>query len=206
MAVKRVNFGYQVAGETIARFHLSNAYVRVIVGPLGSGKTKACITECLRRMNAQDPDKNGRRKSRVLVTRPTYPELMSSTIPDWRTVFVPEMSNFTMSPIPRQEIRYKHKGADGQNDGTVVDVEVFFMAFDSADAAESLRSTEFTFAWMNEMRQFEKPVLDMITGRLRYAPNKLAANWMGVIGDTQPPDRDHWLYKMLEDERPPNVA
>ena len=203
--VKKSVIEYTPPGETIRQFHLSDKFVRVLIGPFGSGKTKSMLFEIWRRARMQAPH-NGRRKTRWLVARVTYPELLNSTVPDWRAMLGPEYGQFTQAPTPKHEIRVRYFGEDGKHDGTIIECDVFFMAFDGAGAAESLRSMEFTGAYLNEMAQFEKPVLDMITSRIRYAPLGSKPTWVGIWGHTNAPDQDHWLYKICEEERPPNWA
>lgn len=202
-----VSIDYRPPGETIRQFHLSNSYGRILIGPFGSGKTKSVLFEVWRRAIMQAPH-DKRRKTRALIARTTYPELVGSTIPDWRDMFNSQFGNFTQSPIPRHEIRVHYTDPlTGKRDGTVVELDVMFLAFDSGEAAESLRSTEFSFAVLNEMKQFEKPVLDMITSRLRYQPlGGGTPSFIGYWGDSNAPDVDHWLYKMCEEDRPENVA
>jgi hypothetical protein len=50
---------YQVAGPTLERFFACDDFVRMLVGPFGSGKTSACCAEAFRRCQAQAPDRNG---------------------------------------------------------------------------------------------------------------------------------------------------
>ena len=68
------------AEPTIARMHLSDAIVRYIEGPFGSGKTTGAIMELLRLSMEQQPDEHGVRYSRWAIIRNTYPELKSTTI------------------------------------------------------------------------------------------------------------------------------
>ena len=69
MASAAPTIDYQPQGATLKAFHESKKHVRVVVGPLGSGKTHACIMELLFQMLHQEPDGQGTRRSRIAVVR-----------------------------------------------------------------------------------------------------------------------------------------
>ncbi len=57
------------APKTCARFMVSEAALRLIAGPVGSGKTTACIFELFRRAAAQAPSLDGYRYTRFAICR-----------------------------------------------------------------------------------------------------------------------------------------
>jgi hypothetical protein len=63
---------------------VSDAFVRGIRGPLGSGKSTGCSVEILRRSQMQQPSPDGVRRTRWAVIRNSYPELKSTTIRTWQ--------------------------------------------------------------------------------------------------------------------------
>lgn len=85
-----------------------------------------------------------------------------------------------------------------------VDCEVLFLALDQPKDIKKLKSLELTGAWLNEASELPRWVLEMITGRVNRYPSKKDGgfSWSGVIMDTNPPDSDHWWYKLAEIERP----
>jgi hypothetical protein len=88
------------------------------------------------------------------------------------------------------------------------DFEATFMfrALDRPDDIKKLLSLELTGAWINEAREIPKAVLDMLQGRVGRFPSKRdgGPTWSGIIMDTNPPDSDHWWYRLFEEERPDN--
>ena len=48
-----------VTPPTIGDFMLDNSFVRLIMGPVGSGKSAGCFMELLRRARLQQPDREG---------------------------------------------------------------------------------------------------------------------------------------------------
>ncbi len=63
---------------------------------------------------------------------------------------------------------------------------------------------ELTGAWVNEAREIPKAVIDGLTGRVGRYPSMAmgGTEWSGIIADTNPPDTDHWWYKLAEEEHP----
>lgn len=57
------------AYPTTSKFHRSKAPFRGIRGPIGSGKTSACINDVMMLAHAQHPSKDGVRRSRVVIVR-----------------------------------------------------------------------------------------------------------------------------------------
>lgn len=198
----KVRLDYRPAGPTLAHFHRSDAFVRAVTGPLGSGKTTACAVEIWRRAIAQSADREGVRRSRWLVVRSTYPELETTTIKSWRALFDDRFGPMSWGhpPIHRLNARLA--------DGTRLDAEVIFMALDEPDGAEKIRGLELTGAWFNEVREIPKAIVDMATGRVGRYPARRdgGANWFGVIADTNMPDEDHWLYRFAEEAPPEGWA
>ena len=195
---ENVTIAYRPSGETLRRFHNSGAFMRVVIGPLGSGKTTACAMEVWRRMQEQAPDREGVRRSRWLGVRSTYPQLETTTIPEWRGLFDERFGRFSLSKPPSHRIRV------ALDDGTRVEAEMIFMALDEPDGADKLRGMQLTGIWFNELREIPRSVVAMGLGRTgRYPPRRQGgATWFGAIADTNPCDEDHWLYDVAEVRQP----
>ena len=193
-----MDINYEPVGGVITSFHQSDKPVRVLNGPLGSGKTTACLFEIMVKAMAQKPNKSGIRKTRWLVVRSTYPELQSTTIASWRQWFGPQMGNMKMAPPVEHNWRFNIA------DGTKVQSDIIFMALDGPDADAKIRGLEITGAWLNECREIPKPIWDMIDGRIGRYPSKRdgGPTWHGIIADTNPPDDESFLYNFAEVERP----
>ncbi|MDA1100429.1 MAG: TerL [Proteobacteria bacterium] len=197
-----IEYRYRPAGPTLARFHRRDSFVRILLGPLGSAKSTACCAEIWRRASQQAAGGDGIRRSRWLVVRNTYPELITTTIATWREMFGDGFGSFTWGHPPRHRIDV------ALDDGSRVRAEVIFMAMDSGDAAKKLLSLEITGLWLNELKELPKAVLDMGTGRVGRYPARRAGGpgWFGIICDSNMPDEDHWLYRLAEEDRPAGWA
>lgn len=193
-----ISLNYRPAGEVLRRFHLSDAFVRMLMGPLGSGKTTACCMEIYRRACEQAPDTQGVRKSRWVAIRSTYPELETTTMKSWQGIFDGRFGRMVHGHPPTHNLDFRLP------DRTRVEAEVIFLALDSPDAIKKILGIELTGAWGNEFRDFPKSVIDMLTGRVgRYpAMRDGGPTWHGIIGDTNAPDQDHWYYRLAEELHP----
>lgn len=190
---------YRAQGPTLKRFHRSDAFVQSIIGPLGSGKTQAVINKLILLMHNQPPMKDGVRRSRGCVARNTFPDLNSSTIPDWRALAdrIPG-STFTMGSPPTWKARYERL------DGTWVEAEVLFRSFDTPADQRKARGMQLTWLWCNEGAELNKSNVDLLISRVgRYPPKKQQPDAVNaVIMDSNAPDRDHWMAKLALDNKP----
>jgi hypothetical protein len=185
-----VQIDYNPAGPVADEFHRSNAFVRGLMGPVGSSKSSVCCMEMFTRACEQKPS-GGVRRTRWAVLRNTYPELKSTTIKTWVEWFPfcqmkwdAPISSIIDLPLP---------------DGTRVHMEVYFYALERPEDVDKLGSLEITGGWINEAREVAKPILDKLTERVgRYPPKRIGCTWRGVLLDTNPPDDDSWYYKLAE--------
>lgn len=189
---------YSPSGPTIKAFMESSAFVRGIMGPLGSGKSTACVLEILRRAQMQIPSPvDGVRRTRWAIIRNTYPELKTTTLKTWAQWCPTSYGKLNMdSPITH------HIRAQG------FELEVLFLALDRDEDVKKLLSLELTGAWINEAREIPKSIIDALTGRVgRYpAKNQGGASWSGIIMDTNPPDDQSFWYLFAEGETPKGWA
>src|ERR1700730_6059247 len=70
------------APPTCAAFMKSNSFGRLIAGPVGSGKTTACIFELFRRACEQRPAPDGYRYTRFAIVRQTLKQLKDTVLKD----------------------------------------------------------------------------------------------------------------------------
>lgn len=190
---------YKPPGANAVKFHGSDAFVRGLMGPVGSGKSSSCCVEIVARALRQKPSSDGIRRSRWLVIRNTYPELKSTTIKTWETWFPSNVAPIKWDTPITSTMKISDIG-----DGTSMELEVMFMALDRPTETGKLRSLELTGAWINEASEIPKEIFDMVTQRVGRFPSKLQGgpSWTGIIMDTNPCDDDHWYYKLAEEERP----
>ena len=188
---------------TLRKFTKSNKRIRGVMGPIGSGKSSACVMEIIKRAQQQAPGPDGVRYSKWLVVRNFFPQLRDTTIRtfhDWLPPFYFGQWKATEHNYIIDKITLP--------DGTKVHCEVLFRALDRPEQVGNLLSLELTGAWINEAREVPKAIVDLIDTRInRYPPkNKGGITWTGLWMDTNPPDSDSWWYRLFEKEKPDNAA
>jgi hypothetical protein len=187
---------------TLARFMESDAFMRFVVGPVGSGKSSVGINEIIRRGCETPPCKDGVRRSRFVVVRNTYGELSDTTKKTFDQ-WVPNPSQICEFNKNDFAAQIRIRGQDGER----IHIEVLFRALDRPEHVKKLLSMELTGAYVNEVREVPKAVIDMLGNRVGRFPsradvttkeNPLGEYWSGVWADSNPCDTDHWLYLLFE--------
>ncbi|MCE4544604.1 MULTISPECIES: TerL [unclassified Caballeronia] len=192
-----IEFRYEPQGETLERYILSTVRRTVIRGPLGSGKTNASCWKGFRIMCAQEPDAEGVRRTRGIAVRNTYSDLLSTTIKDWLDMFG-DLGRY----VGGGREPPTHYLSFDLEDGTSVEAEVVFIAFDRPEDVKKARGLQATWVWLNEVKELAKPVVDMLDLRVGRYPKDVRPTWYGMFGDTNSPDTDHWLYLLAEETKP----
>lgn len=179
---------------------VDTGFVRAIMGPIGSGKSVTCVLDLLMIAMDQAPDAKGIRRSKFAIIRNTYRELLDTTVATFFTWVQQESGHWS-------SLNMAFNMSQQLPDGTKMETEFLFRALDKPDDIKKLLSLEITAAWINEAREISKAVFDMVQGRVgRYPPPVLGVEptFFGVILDTNPPDSDHWWYKLFEEDLPTN--
>lgn len=175
--------------KTIKEFFESSAQMRVVMGPVGSGKSVGMCFEILRRAMAQEPGNDGFRRTRFAVVRQTVRQLADTTIKTWLDWFPDGVCGRLM----RTTKTYFLEIGD-------IRCEVMFRALDDADDVANLNSLELTGAWFNECRDIAPEIVDAMSKRIGRYPSKKdgGATWHGMWADTNPPVIDTWWYHQME--------
>jgi hypothetical protein len=183
---------------TVERFMRDNEHIfRVIVGPIGSGKSMGCIMELLRRACNQAPYQ-GTRYSRFALVRNTLQQLRQTVLADVQTYLGPMVHYYvTDSTIQLRSVL---------PDKTRLHSDWTLIPLDTKEDIRRLLSTQLTGAWINELREVPIEVVSGLLGRLGRYPSKLMGgpSWFGLLGDTNPWDTDspyHDRFVLNPDER-----
>ena len=181
-------------------FMADRSRVGVIRGPLGSGKTYGAIPKLMTLMCEQEPNAENIRPTRFVAIRNTYSDLTATTIKDFLEIFTKDFGEMKWSDPPTYRVSFD------LTDGTHVRSEVIFLALDREDSVRKLRGYQVTGFWGNELKELVKAIWDMADLRHGRYPSPIAGGveptWHGMIGDTNAPDEDHWLYKLAEEDHP----
>lgn len=157
--------------------------VRVLVGPVGSGKSMGSIMELFRRANEQQPY-NGVRYTRFALIRNTLQQLKQTVLADIQQYLSPLVYYY----VTDSTIKLRAK----LNDGTFVHSDWPLIPLDTKEDVRRLLSTQLTGAWINELREVPIEIVSALLGRLGRYPSKAMGgpSWFGLVGDTNPWDTD----------------
>ena len=179
---------------SLVPFHKSRGRVRIVRGPIGSGKTTAMIMELLRLAVEQKPDPNdGKRRTRMLIVRNTMPQLKQTCLAS--------ILNF-LRPIadwrPSESTVRVHFGD--------VESDWILLPLDSEENVQRLLSLELTFAWVSEAREINPQLVKDTLSRCGRFPS--IANGgptrHGLIAESNSFRIDSPWYALLEEELPAN--
>jgi hypothetical protein len=184
-----------VAPPTCAAFMKSEAFGRILMGPIGSGKTTACVIELLRRSMEQAPAEDGTRYTRFAVVRQTLRQLKDTVLRDcdmWLRIGDEPLGYWKVS-----DNTYYLKFHD-------VYSEWIFIPFEEEADQARLLSMQLTGAFISECIEMDINTLGPISGRMpRYPSGKLGSpTWFGIVADTNFPIELSPWHKFVENPSP----
>lgn len=178
------------APPVCAEFMKSEAFGRIIAGPIGSGKTTSCIIELLRRAYNQEKAPDGYRYTRFAVVRQTLKQLKDTVLKDCDTW----LATNNLGSWKISEGVYHVQFDDVRSEWVFIPLE------DAADQARLL-SMQLTGAWLSECVEMKIDILGPVSGRIgRYpAGAKGSPTWAGIIADTNMPVEMSDWQRFMED-------
>lgn len=183
------------APKTVGNLMHSSAFVRVIIGPVGSGKTTGMIMELLRRCIQQRPGIDGIRRTRWAIIRQTLQQLRMTVLLDIMYWLRP----IATYKVSEQLITIRF--------GDVY-AEWYMIPMEDPDDQKRLLSMQLTGAWISEAIEINVDLVSAIAGRCGRYPSAAegGANWFGIVADTNAPVIGSDWWKLLEDQRPRDWA
>lgn len=198
---------------TLSEAFLSPAFVRVIWGPVGSGKSTLCCGAIMSSAMRQ-PVVNGVRPSRHIIVRNTYPDLKGTTVNTWKRIFPERYCGPIVYSAPiTHRIRVEPRLLSREADIPGLDCEVIFLAMDQPEDVDKLRSFDITTGWINEGALVPLSAAQMMIRRVGRYPEKqtladgtvIEAVQPGVLIDSNASDEDSEL-RVQELDAPANWA
>lgn len=177
------------APRVVSRFMRSNKRIRVIMGPIGSGKSVGCVMEVVRRCREQVKGTDGFRRSRWAIVRNTRQQLKDTTLKTWFDWVPPGIAG-----------RWKESEMTFFLEFGDVKAEILFRALDSSEDVRKVLSLELTGAWLNEARELPREIVEGIDSRLKRYPSQImgGSNYWALIADTNPPEIESYWYNIIE--------
>lgn len=174
------------APPTCAAFMKSNSFGRLIAGPVGSGKTTACLFELFRRACEQTPAGDGLRYTRMAIVRQTLKQLKDTVLKDI-TTWLEGVADYRVS----ENTIYIRAGD--------VRSEWLLIPLDTPEDQRRLLSMQLTMAWLSESIEMDVGLISPLAGRVgRYpAANLGGATFFGLIADTNMPSEGSDWHKFM---------
>lgn len=187
---------FKPEGEVLLQFMRSQSPVKIIQGPIGSGKSLGCVMSVWGKALEQHKQADGKRRCRVHVFRDTYGKLKDTTIKTWLEWFPErEFGKFFASPPLRHEIRVGD-----------VELDVHFVALEDGWDVDYFKSNEMTMCWFNELQYMDRVLFDEAVTRVGRYPRVIDGGAVRpmVIADMNAPDETHWVPIMRGDVAMPD--
>lgn len=185
---------------TGVEFHNSHEDIRLVMGPVGSGKSTMMICELIMMALLQKPDKYHKRSSRWIIVRETYPQLRNTVYESFKLWLKPNDKTVRYTESAPMRIRWTDKLADG----TQLNAEFIFMAVAKPQDYENLKSLELTGGFLNECGAMDYEVVTTVLSRLGRYPAPVDAidedapiTRVSLIMDTNPPEDDGWVAEKM---------
>lgn len=193
-------------GPIADAFLRSRAFIKICVGPVGSGKTMAMLNSGLlggARQGAVDgPGGVRRRKARVGVIRESYPALRSTTLKSWFRVVPESEGQFNWSaPFTHQFSKILKRDRQTNRPTEIADLEYEFRGIGDQSVEEACRSWEINIALVEELDLQPEDLVPFLTGRVgRFSDldPSLVVDPQIVCVMNMPPI-DHWAYRLAFD-------
>lgn len=181
-----MNINY-TAPPTCARFMKSQAFGRLIAGPVGSGKTTACLFELFRRSCEQVPAPDGYRYTRWAIVRQTLKQLKDTVLKDI-TTWLQGIATYKVS----DNTVYIQVGD--------VRSEWLLIPLDDPEDQRRLLSMQLTGAWMSEAIEMDVGIISPLAGRCGRYPSAAqgGCTWFGIIADTNMPAEGSPWHNFME--------
>lgn len=193
-------FGFlYVPTPTGILLHESDDPIKLVTGPFGSGKSCMVINDLLFYAYAQAPAPDGVRYTRIGVVRSSYPELASTTRNSILEVMPDEYGSIKMAGAPITGL-YRIPLPDG----TIAQLEWVLLALESPEDIKKLRSTNWSYAWVNEATYIDYDIFVELQGRVGRYPSESygECSYAGIIMDFNQPPKGHYLLHMMENPAP----
>jgi hypothetical protein len=196
-----MDFNYKPP-PTGAKFLNSSKFIKVIGGPIGSGKSTVALMDLFKRAVQQKPFM-GVRRTRFGLMRNTLQQLKSTVKPLIDHWFV------TLPAGKWGQWRLTDNVFEmrvDMPDGTKVHSEFWLLPADTPDDVRRLLSLELSAGWCEEWREINPEVFSGFQGRVARYPNMASGGvtYPGVICSTNPPPIGTW-HQQLMDAPPDNM-
>lgn len=176
---------------------LSRSFVKIIMGPVGGGKSTVGLMDLKDRAVLQNPF-NGVRRTKFGILRNTSSQL-KATIKPIIDQWFGTLTNNTMGTWRLTDATFEARFM--LPDKTLVHSEFIMLPADTPEDVRRLLSLELSAGWVEEAREIDPEVLSGFQGRVNRFPNRASGGvtYPGLICSTNPPPVGGFWHKMITD-------
>lgn len=180
-------------------FLLSRAFIKIIIGPVGSGKTMTALRALRRVAERQGGRRDGRgvlwRTARVGVIRETYPNLEKNTLKSWFDLMPEELGKFTWKQPYTHRLNLILAEDEDGNPIDVCEFEIEFRAIGDRSVEEVTRGWQVCAVMVDEADLQPPELLSFLTGRVgRGGIDRDLMVDPQIILSLNAPSIDNWVY------------
>ncbi len=196
-----------IPSPTGKKFIADRSFVKLVLGPVGGGKSTVCLMDLLSRAHLQEPF-NGLRRTKFAILRNTAAQLKSTVRPmitEWLETIPLETQGRAMGQWRLTDNIFEIQGE--LPDGTRMHTELCLMAADTPDDVRRLLSLQLSAAWVEEAREIDAEVFKGLLGRVDRFPGTVAGGvtYPGVICSTNAPALETFWHEQVT-KPPSNMA
>lgn len=194
-------------GPVADAFRRSRAFIKICIGPVGSGKTMAALQsglELAARQGGRIDAQTGVlvRKARIGVIRESYPSIEATTLKSWWNLIPREEGKFSLrAPYTHHFKRVLRRDADDGRVLEVLDCEFEFRAIGDLSVEEACRGWEVNAVIVDEWDLQPADLVPFLTGRVgRFSdldPSLVVDPQ--IIAVMNMPDIDNHAYQLATD-------
>lgn len=187
---------------SLAELFTQPKFYNVLIGPIGSTKTTACIFFLLTRSLLQAPGPDGVARTRFAICRNTLVALKATVLRDILHLIGPLV---TWRPSENL-IRLKLPG-DPKQGRPPVDSEWFFLPLENLEDQRRLLSLQLSGVYVNEAREVPFDLITAASGRVDRYPRVAdgGVTFPFILCDTNPPALGSDLWHFVERLKPDNL-
>ncbi|SFR86603.1 hypothetical protein [Sphingomonas jatrophae] len=195
-------------GPVADAFMRSRAFISIIIGPVGSGKTMAALQKGLRVGALQKGTVDAKgvtwRKARIGVIRESYPSLQSTTLKSWFNIVPEAEGNFQWKPPYTHSFRRVLRREGNVRDGRpidVLDIEFEFRAIGDQSVEEACRGWEVNAVIIDEADLQPEDLVPFLTGRVGRFSDLSPESVVDpqIICSLNMPDIENHIYRLAFD-------
>lgn len=198
--------GFTPPGAVADAFIQARDPLDAIMGPMGSGKTSACIMRSVRRCAEIPPSKvTGERLYKLGIVRNTLADMKRTTMKSIEGWFGKDGKwggGGSSSEPPYFKVGFRLP------DGTIARLWYDFVGLDTHSVEQLAKGWEITDYWLNEADLLPQDVWEFVDGRTGRYPGAQHCNlpFYGGMADYNAPDVENYAYRLFEELRSPTAV